>query len=165
MTKTDLLSQINKSFFSDKSFDFEDVAYVRPEYTTDAYEGNAVADFFKNKRNHEIKLSDLLDKYPCDHTACFSFMKPEAAAYFIGTYLHIGVEEDLYGQDIRVALAEIFSGVLYETEREMKWFECFISFFNSAQKETIRCFLDYLDHNHRGHVFMVDFNKAKRNFS
>lgn len=162
MEKKILLERIKDSFFCEKKFDDFEIVNLKPSYPE--YEGNEVGKFFKGKTNIEVKLSDLLDNYPCDHTACIAFMKPEPASYFIGAYMHMGVENEVLGQDIRFSLMNLFSGALFTNAEDFAWFDEVKSKYSESLKSVIRDYIQYLEKNHSDHLFIADFAKAKENF-
>jgi hypothetical protein len=55
-------------------------------------ECNQVADFFAGRNWFEVGLSELLNEYRGDHSACLNFMSPAAFAYYLPTYMLLALE-------------------------------------------------------------------------
>ena len=162
MRKDHVLVKIRESFYYEKRFEDVDIVSMNELYKD--YEGNEVAYFFKNKSNSEIKLHDLLEGYKSDHTACINFMKPSAASYFIGAYMHLGVENNQLGNGLRANLMYLFSGALLNSDEDERWFNEITNSYSVLQRSVIRDFIDYVEENDGKSLSSVDFLAAQKMF-
>lgn len=163
MTKEKILSLIEINFFFEKLFSYNDIANINEKYLD--YEGNQVAKFFEGKLNKDLTIERLLDDYPGDPSACLAFMKPEAASYFIGGFMHMSLSSDLYGQDLRFHLmSQLESYGSHENYSLTEWFKSFLKFLSVDQRNVIVEYINYVEENFFNEILVVDFDKAKSNF-
>jgi|GEM_PF-2851532 len=164
MKRNSLIQEINKAFFVDRRFNYSEIAFVKTSLPDDAYEGNQVARYFENKSNSEIEFSSLVLEYPGDFTACISFMKPEAAAYFMGAYLYMGVAEEIDGQDIRFQIMNLLDGSILVNDELKCWFEEMLTFFSKYQLNVLKYFVCYMEQEYEGDLLIINFEHAKHIF-
>ena len=157
MNKSEIRQKIVDSFCYDVTFSCEDIVDIN--HTYEEYEGNAVGLFFEGKVNGELGLYDLIDNYQHDYKACLAFMKPEADAYFLGSYLIWSLDDDIYGPEITDILLDRFDcsedaqPVTYN--KIIKVVKC----LNSAQRSTVHDYFRFFQTKHADHYPFNDFDK------
>ncbi len=162
-SKDDLIKAARKEFFKEMHLLSDDIANMRPEY--DNYEGNEVARYFQGKTNSDVTLRSLFDNYPCDPSACLAFMKPRAAAYFLGVYLVMVLEQPEEGADIRFYLLNLLSGQNIDSVSRKNWHSEFLSNISREQKLVVLDFVKYIQFQYPEESLVIDFNLAIDNFS
>ena len=165
MTNFDgIVHDIRESFFSDEKFSCEDISVHSDRFSD--YEGNAVAEFFSGKSNSDISLSRLEAEYAGDNTVCLFFMRPSAAAYFVGGYMHVSLVEGEYGGALRQSLMNLFDFSLHRGgAKSEKWFYDFVSALSSKQKNTVLKYIFYVRDNYKDDLLGTDFERAISIFS
>ncbi|CAB3772781.1 hypothetical protein B7G54_37460 [Burkholderia puraquae] len=121
---------------------FPNDSFPKGESITDrsGIESCAVDDFFRGKKRFEVTLKELREDYECDESACLTFMKPKAFAFFLPLFMKIATLE--YDEADNIPDSLVYKLHRMATGGASDWLDEISKTYTKNQRDSIIDFLD-----------------------
>ncbi|VWD38872.1 DUF6714 family protein [Burkholderia lata] len=121
---------------------FPNSRFPKGEPITDrsGIESCAVDDFFRGKKRFDITLKELREDYECDESACLTFMKPKAFAFFLPLFMKIATRE--YDEADNIPDSLVYKLHRMATGGANDWLDEISKTYSKNQRDSIINFLD-----------------------
>lgn len=116
--------------------------------------------FFFGKKNTDVTLKKLENEYGTDISACLFFMKPEAALYYLSSFMVISIESYYQADVLPYTVMHFISGGLIRDKASKKWFDSVFSLMNKDQKNALVQFVNFMRHNYSDDMPYYDFDSV-----